>query len=231
MTTFFGIIGMLGSAVCAAWLIIQWIRKQPKKLPLICLAASLVLMVLCASIETENDKTREKHAAAVYEAISSAEKAAMPEETQTPPEETQTPPEETQTPEPTATPNNIPDVSLAPVEVAKVSIEDVKQILYDKVAGNFEYVDVKGDETSISVNVAESGIALEAILANSQDKFTEWREMKKGMQSFSEAVYKLVKDSGFGDTIVYVNLLNDQNKENTLIMYMNGVLIYDAIDN
>ena len=46
MTTFFGIIGMLGSAVCAAWLIIQWIRKQPKKLPLICLAASLVLMVL-----------------------------------------------------------------------------------------------------------------------------------------------------------------------------------------
>ena len=222
---------MLGSAVCAAWLIIQWIRKQPKKLPLICLAASLVLMVLCASIETENDKTREKHAAAVYEAISSAEKAAMPEETQTPPEETQTPPEETQTPEPTATPNNIPDVSLAPVEVAKVSIEDVKQILYDKIAGNFEYVDVKGDETSISVNVAESGIALEAILANSQEKFTEWREMKKGMQSFSEAVYKLVKDSGFGDTIVYVNLLNDQNKENTLIMYMNGVLIYDAIDN
>ena len=205
MTTFFGIIGMLGSAVCAAWLIIQWIRKQPKKLPLICLAASLVLMVLCASIETENDKAREKHAAAVYEAISSAEKAAMP--------------------------NNIPDVSLAPVEVAKVSIEDVKQILYDKVAGNFEYVDVKGDETSISVNVAESGIALEAILANSQEKFTEWREMKKGMQSFSEAVYKLVKDSGFGDTIVYVNLLNDQNKENTLIMYMNGVLIYDAIDN
>ena len=231
MTTFFGIIGMLGSAVCAAWLIIQWIRKQPKKLPLICLAASLVLMVLCASIETENDKAREKHAAAVYEAISSAEKAAMPEETQTPPEETQTPPEETQTPEPTATPNNIPDVSLAPVEVAKVSIEDVKQILYDKIAGNFEYVDVKGDETSISVNVAESGIALEAILANSQEKFTEWREMKKGMQSFSEAVYKLVKDSGFGDTIVYVNLLNDQNKENTLIMYMNGVLIYDAIDN
>ena len=231
MTTFFGIIGMLGSAVCAAWLIIQWIRKQPKKLPLICLAASLVLMVLCASIETENDKTREKHAAAVYEAISSAEKAAMPEETQTPPEETQTPPEETQTPEPTATLNNIPDVSLAPVEVAKVSIEDVKQILYDKIAGNFEYVDVKGDETSISVNVAESGIALEAILANSQEKFTEWREMKKGMQSFSEAVYKLVKDSGFGDTIVYVNLLNDQNKENTLIMYMNGVLIYDAIDN
>ena len=224
MTTFFGIIGMLGSAVCAAWLIIQWIRKQPKKLPLICLAASLVLMVLCASIETENDKTREKHAAAVYEAISSAEKAAMPEETQTPPEETQTP-------EPTATLNNIPDVSLAPVEVAKVSIEDVKQILYDKIAGNFEYVDVKGDETSISVNVAESGIALEAILANSQEKFTEWREMKKGMQSFSEAVYKLVKDSGFGDTIVYVNLLNDQNKENTLIMYMNGVLIYDAIDN
>lgn len=51
------------------------------------------------------------------------------------------------------------------------------------------------------------------------------------MQSFSEAVYKLVKDSGFVDTIVYVNLLNDQNKENTLIMYMNGVLIYDAIDN
>ena len=202
MTTFFGIIGMLGSAVCAAWLIIQWIRKQPKKLPLICLAASLVLMVLCASIETENDKAREKHAAAVYE-----------------------------TPEPTATPNNIPDVSLAPVEVAKVSIEDVKQILYDKIAGNFEYVDVKGDETSISVNVAESGIALEAILANSQEKFTEWREMKKGMQSFSEAVYKLVKDSGFVDTIVYVNLLNDQNKENTLIMYMNGVLIYDAIDN
>ena len=216
MTTFFGIIGMLGSAVCAAWLIIQWIRKQPKKLPLICLAASLVLMVLCASIETENDKTREKHAAAVYKAISSAEKAAMPEETQTP--------------EPTATPNNIPDVSLAPVEVAKVSIEDVKQILYDKVAENFEYVDVKGDETSISVNVAESGIALEAILANSQDKFTEWREMKKGMQSFSEAVYKLVKDSGFEDTIVFVNLLNDQNKENSLIMYMNGVLIYDAID-
>ena len=113
MTTFFGIIGMLGSAACAAWLIIQWIRKQPKKLPLICLAASLVLMVLCASIETENDKTREKHAAAVYKAISSAEKTAMPEETQTP--------------EPTATPNNIPDVSLAPVEVAKVSIEDVKQ--------------------------------------------------------------------------------------------------------
>ena len=31
-------------------------------------------MVLCASIETENDKTREKHAAAVYKAISSAKK-------------------------------------------------------------------------------------------------------------------------------------------------------------
>ncbi len=78
MTTFFGIIGMLGSAVCAAWLIIQWIRKQPKKLPLICLAASLVLMVLCASIETENDKTREKHAAAVYEPIRPAKMAQIP---------------------------------------------------------------------------------------------------------------------------------------------------------
>ena len=68
-------------------------------------------------------------------------------------------------------------------------------------------------------------------MANSQEKFTEWREMRESIRKFSETVYKLVKDSGFKDTIVYVNLLNDQNKEITLIMYMNGVLIYDAIDN
>ena len=217
MTTFFGIIGMLGSAACTAWLIIQWVRKQPKKLPLICLAASLVLMVLCASIETENDKAREKYAAAVYEAISSAEKAAMPEETQTP--------------EPTATPNNIPDVSLAPVEVAKPDIEDIKKIIYDNVAKSFEYSYVRGDETYISIDVAQDGIALAAFLVGNSGDYTEWREMRESIRKFSETVYKLVKDSGFKDTIVYVNLLNDQNKENALISFMNGVLIDDAIDN
>ena len=91
-------------------------------------------------------------------------------------------------------------------------------------------MEVEGDEATISVNVAESGLALEAVLIKSNGNFTEWRKMKKELQNFAQNIYKFVKDSGFEDTIVFVNLLNDQNKENSLIMYMNGILIYDAID-
>ncbi len=137
----------------------------------------------------------------------------------------------TPTPKPTAAPTSTPNVTVAPVELAKASIEDVKQTLYDLLADYYEYVVVNGDETSISVNIAESGTALAAFWAKSNNNFAEWREMKKAMQGLSESAYKLVKDSGYENTIVFLNLLNDQNKENVLLMYMNGVLISDAIDN
>ncbi len=205
---------MLGVPVCAVWLLVRLIRKEPKKIPAICIGVSFALMILGMSIDIENDKKRESQTVTVQvEAEPTAE------------------PVETQTPEPTAAPTSTPNVTVAPVQLAKASIEDVKQILYDLFVDDYAYVEVKGDETSISVNIAENGIALAAILANSNDNFTEWREMKKGMQSLSEAAYKFVKDSGYEDTIVFLNLLNDQNKENALIMYMNGILISDAIDN
>lgn len=211
-TTFFGVIGRLGIVISAVWLIIQLVKKQPKKLPLMCLAASLVLIVLCMPREITSDKGKENHTVTIFNVDSSAETTVSPETI-------------ILTPEPTATPKN----SSAPVKVAKKSIDDVKKALY-KNAGSFEYMEVEGDEATISVNVAESGLALEAVLIKSNGNFTEWRKMKKELQNFAQNIYKFVKDSGFEDTIVFVNLLNDQNKENSLIMYMNGILIYDAID-
>ncbi len=212
-TTFFGVIGRLGIVISAVWLIIQLVKKQPKKLPLMCLAASLVLIVLCMPREITSDKGKGNHTVTIFNVDSSAETTVSPETI-------------ILTPEPTATPKN----SSAPVKVAKKSIDDVKKALY-KNAGSFEYMEVEGDEATISVNVAESGLALEAVLIKSNGNFTEWRKMKKELQNFAQNIYKFVKDSGFEDTIVFVNLLNDQNKENSLIMYMNGILIYDAIDN
>ena len=54
--------------------------------------------------------------------------------------------------------------------------------------------------------------------------------MKDNVEYMSESLKKLMNTTGIKDGHVAVNVLNDQNKDNTLLSYLDGECVYDAMD-
>ena len=51
--------------------------------------------------------------------------------------------------------------------------------------------------------------------------------MVDNMQYMSNSIYDAYKPY---DVDVAINIVNDQNKENTLVTFLDGIKVYDALD-
>lgn len=80
----------------------------------------------------------------------------------------------------------------------------------------------------VTINVWKDGIAAGAmgVQAGTVSK-SDWTTMVNGVQSMAKSVYGNFEPYGVS---VNVNVLNDINKDNTLLSFLNGVKFYDAVD-
>ena len=100
--------------------------------------------------------------------------------------------------------------------ILKQYFEDDYNISYDE------------EEKMVTINVWRDGVAAGAIgvQAGTVSK-GDWTAMVDGLQSMSESVYDNFEPYGVN---VNVNVLNDTNKDNVLLSFLNGVKVYDAVN-
>lgn len=116
-------------------------------------------------------------------------------------------------------------------EMAELFISYAKGILGNAFGENNYSISREG--TAVVVNVWYDNVAMGATLAAAGDKSSieGWKAAKEGLQATAEAMYNsFVETTGFEDANVMVNLINDQNKDNVLLTFLNGICIYDCVD-
>jgi hypothetical protein len=200
---FIGLGSLLGIVICLVMLIIKVITKKPKKKIAIALAVCFVLFVVALATPTDNS-TADPVKATVE---------PTPEPT---PEPTVEP-----TPEPT------PEPTLEPT-----SVETIKLLLEGFLAQSFDYYSVEGDETGITINVGMDGVAAEVTAYKAlgyDESYESWAQMKEDMMVYYNSTYDLIETLGMKDPLLTVSVVNDQNTENTLLMIMYGVYVYDVM--
>ena len=97
---------------------------------------------------------------------------------------------------------------------------------------NFENYSISHEDNIITINVWDDGIALGALLAaNGNEEFkSSWKDMAENQKHFCETICDFVDTLGLDDVVVIVNVLNDGNKDNVLLSVMEGVVIYDSVN-
>ena len=112
--------------------------------------------------------------------------------------------------------NNDADIELlisASEEILKKGFED--------------HYTISREDDVIVINLWKEGVSQGAVSVKYGliDK-KEWDNMITGLQSLAQSIYKVFEPYGID---VNVNVLNDENKNNTLLMFYNGVKVYDAV--
>lgn len=138
--------------------------------------------------------------------------------------------------EPTPEPTSEPDVNGMDGEGTDVSNKEnvdavvtlVKGVLDENYGENYS---MDYDENGVTINVWYDGIALEVTMAAAgYDEYQEeWMEVVDAMKKQTESFAGVFEAAGIDDMPVMFNILNDQNKDNTLLSVLNGVVIYDAV--
>lgn len=90
----------------------------------------------------------------------------------------------------------------------------------------------KANDSVITVNVWQEGVVQEATMAKlGNDKYLkEWEKVKEIFKSTSKDFSEAKTTMELDDYIVMLNLVNDENHDNMLLGYANGVLIYDFVN-
>ena len=116
---------------------------------------------------------------------------------------------------------------------ASMSMETFKSIVDMSAADNYDYYEsVITEEGALSIRVANDGIAVAALATRetqNQEMLDSWNFMRDSMVNLSKQIYDSAVEAGIKDPIIFLNVLNDQNKDNTLLMVMNGIVVSDAV--
>lgn len=89
---------------------------------------------------------------------------------------------------------------------------------------------ISSDDTGVIINVWGEGLTYAALMVLSDESLRDtWTDMVGNCQYMAQSVYDASVTLGL-DTPVMVNVLNDVNRENVLLSFVNGVLVYDATE-
>lgn len=110
----------------------------------------------------------------------------------------------------------------------EVAVSYIKQVLSE----NFKGYEVSYDDTGITINLWQDGISAGATFANSMngEYLKTWNNMVDNFVTMAENTRTYLDTLGLSDIVLSINILNDQNKENILVMIINDVLVYDAVN-
>lgn len=116
---------------------------------------------------------------------------------------------------------------------ASMSMDTFKSIVDMSVEDNYDFFESEiTEEGALSIRVANEGIAAAALVAKetqNQEILDSWNYMKESMINLSKQLYDSATEAGIKDPIIFLHLLNDQNKDNSLLTIMNGIVISDAV--
>ncbi len=111
----------------------------------------------------------------------------------------------------------------------KSRIDDAIAYADSVLSENFaDCYEISCEDDVININIWQDGVAANAILASAGNTSSAnaWEIIKSASQSISSSVYKKVDGT---NAHVVVNILNNQNHDNTLLTYMDGSLAYDSV--
>ena len=84
----------------------------------------------------------------------------------------------------------------------------------------------RGDKL-VTISIWSDGIAYSSVYASKDKGYRQdWESLLGSIQGMSQTIYDVYKPYGYS---VAVNVLNDLNKDNVLVSYLNGVLVYDTV--
>ena len=141
----------------------------------------------------------------------------------------------TATPEPTAepTPEPTPEATEEPAEETEgASTKSVASMIELSIKQGFDNYTVDTQDDTIVVSVWQDGIAMGAASAQYGDSSAQsaWETMKDSAVEMSSSFKELARTAGRDDITVVMNVLNDQNQDNTLLTVIDGAVTYDCLD-
>lgn len=184
--------------------------------------AFVIIVLLCAITGNDGETSEAPETAPPTEVIENTEPMAI--ETEKEVEVIEEEPKET-------------EVSTEPtgetMEGISYTIDDATFLLRLSMKDSFENYEVVNDGEAIFINVWDEGLSLNMGLAtlNGEEYKEEWDNMVESMKEMCSMAYSVVnEDMGLGNVPVTLNLLNDMNKDLTLLSITNGVVFYDSVN-
>lgn len=88
------------------------------------------------------------------------------------------------------------------------------------------------DEESVTIQVWVNGAGNEAYIASTgdADSINAWSKRVYALRDFSSAMVQELARAGYSERSVNINLLNDQNTDNTLLTVRNGEVTYNWVE-
>ncbi|MEY8386708.1 hypothetical protein AALC17_05310 [Oscillospiraceae bacterium 38-13] len=189
--------------------------------------AILVLIFIVSSCGGGKDDD-----AAPEEDSQSAE-AATPTEKTLPSEAPKEDPEPVDTaPKQNSDSNAEENSSSEPSSNVNYSLDDLSDLIEIVLDQRFPNYNISSEDNTITVNIWMDGIAIElaAIQENGGDASNEsWMALKEGIGAMSDSICEVIDAGGREDVYFSLNLLNDQNLDNTLLSMLDSVIIYDVL--
>lgn len=115
-----------------------------------------------------------------------------------------------------------------------LSMKEVGPLLDSIISQNFDEnkYTLEYDDTGVTLSLWEDGLTAGAMLAASgnADAKAAWDDMVDNIVYLSNSLTDALTTMGIENTIVTINVLNEENTDNTILCVMNGVVIYDATE-
>lgn len=113
-----------------------------------------------------------------------------------------------------------------------MSMDMTAAVIEALVSQNFENYTIDYDESGITLSLWQDGLAVGSVLAaaGNQESIDSWNSIKENLVSFSDSVSETMETAGHGDATLMINILNDQNTDLVLLSALNGVIVYDAVN-
>ena len=129
------------------------------------------------------------------------------------------------------------EVSIEPSEETNeewnVTIDDAMALLRLSLKDNYDNYEVYNKDDMIFINIWQDGLALEMGMAaiNGEDYKESWDNMVENMQALCTTCCRVVsEDMGLSNISITLNLINDINKDLTLLSITNGIVFYDFVN-
>lgn len=108
----------------------------------------------------------------------------------------------------------------------------IKTVLDKNAEGTGIEYSLEYDDTGLVIAAKASGVAAEVAQAKADghdDTYEPWVTMRESMVKLCNSISDAVETLGAKDKYVTVTVVNDANEDNTLLMIMNGVVVYDVM--
>lgn len=113
-----------------------------------------------------------------------------------------------------------------------MSMDMTAAVIEALVSQNFENYKIDYDDSGITLSLWQDGLAAGSVLAaaGNQESVDSWNNIKESLITFCDSVSESMEAAGHGDATIMINVLNDQNTDNILLSALNGVIIYDVVN-